>query len=147
LALAVQADPPAQPEFKMTPREKAVVELTNLERKKEKLPPLKPNPLLFKIARQHSANMAKQGKMEHVLDGKTPFQRILKGGYEYRYAGENIAEADKDYSAKEIVEDWMKSEKHRKNIMNPKFTEIGVGIIPGKKDLLYYTQVFGTPHE
>jgi uncharacterized protein YkwD len=144
-ALSVQADPPAEEEFKMTPREKEVVDLTNLERKKKDLPPLKPNPLLFKIARAHSANMAKQGKMEHILDDKTPFQRILGAGYDYRYAAENIAEADRDYTGKDIMKDWMASEKHRKNIMYPKFTEIGVGIIPGKKNLLYYTQVFGTP--
>jgi len=143
-ALAAEADPPARQEFKMTPREKEVVELTNLERKKKDLPPLKPNPLLFKIARDHSANMARQGKMEHVLDGKTPFKRILEGGYDYKYAAENIAEADQDYAAKVIVKDWMDSEKHRKNILYPEFREIGVGIIPGKKDLLYYTQVFGT---
>jgi uncharacterized protein YkwD len=144
-ALSVQADPPAAEEFKMTPREKEVVDLTNLERKKKDLPPLKPSPLLFKIARDHSANMAKQGKMEHILDKKTPFQRILAAGYDYMYAGENIAEADKDYTGKDIVKDWMESEKHRKNIMYPEFTEIGVGIIPGKKNLLYYTQVFGKP--
>jgi uncharacterized protein YkwD len=178
-ALSVQADPPAQEEFKMTPREKEVVDLTNLERKKKDLPPLKPNPLLYKIARDHSANMAKQRQMKHVLGDtapdilaarmvglpslpfgsgsfmavyalvsgrtKTPFQRILAAGYDYRYAGENIAEADRDFAAKVIVKDWMESENHRKNILYPKFTEIGVGIIPGKKDLLYYTQVFGTP--
>jgi uncharacterized protein YkwD len=177
--LSVQADPPEREEFKMTAREKEVVDLTNLQRKKKGLPPLKPNPLLFKIARDHSANMAKQRQMKHILGDtapdilaartvgllnspfgsgsfmaayalvsertKTPFQRILAAGYDYRYAAENIAEADKDYTGKDIMKDWMDSEHHRKNIMYPKFTEIGVGIIPGKKNLLYYTQVFGTP--
>jgi uncharacterized protein YkwD len=142
--LALRAEPPAQEELKMTQREKEVLELVNAERKKKDLPPLKPNPLLLKVARAHSANMAKQGKMEHKLDGKTPFQRILAGGYDYKYAGENIAEADKDYKTKVILKDWMDSEKHRKNILYPKFTETGIGVIEGKKDLLYYTQVFGT---
>jgi uncharacterized protein YkwD len=144
-ALSLYADPPAPEELKMTAREKRIVELTNLERKKKDLKPLKPSALLFKVARDHSRNMAKQGKMEHVLDGKTPFQRLLAAGYDYRYAAENIGEGTDNVTAAEIMEEWMKSKKHRENILYPKLTEIGVGVIAGKKDLLYYTQVFGTP--
>jgi uncharacterized protein YkwD len=77
MALAVPAAG-RQDEFKMTAQEKKLLELTNLERKKKDLPPLKPSPLLFKIARAHSANMARQAKMAHVLDGKKPSERVLE---------------------------------------------------------------------
>src|SRR5579885_2357933 len=49
-------DAKKEPAFKMTADEKKILELTNAERAKEKLPPLAPNPTLFKIARLHSAN-------------------------------------------------------------------------------------------
>src|SRR5213078_4663827 len=42
---------------KLTADEEKVLELTNEQRKRKKLPPLKLNPLLVKVARQHSANM------------------------------------------------------------------------------------------
>src|SRR5207249_3044988 len=59
----------AQERFTMSGPEKKLLDLTNAEREKEKLPALRPSPLLFKVARAHAANMAKQGKMEHELDG------------------------------------------------------------------------------
>src|SRR2546425_8671674 len=76
--------------FELTAEEQTLIDLTNQERKKEKLPALRPNETLVKVARAHSANMARQGKMEHVLDGKTPMQRIKASGYQAAWGGENI---------------------------------------------------------
>src|SRR5947209_5219858 len=142
---AAQTNQPAQDEFKMSAKEKKLLELTNAERKKKDLPPLSTNPLLFKIARAHSTNMAKQGKMEHVLDDKTPFQRALDAGYNYEYTGENIAEFDESFPVQVLMKEWMNSEHHRDNILNKNFTESGLGIARGKKGMVYYTQVFGKP--
>jgi uncharacterized protein YkwD len=141
--LALRAGPPPREKFQPSKAEERLLKLTNAERKKNELPALKPSPLLFKVARAHSANMARQGKMEHVLDDKTPFQRIKGAGYQYYYAGENIAAGDAP--VEEIFKAWMQSEKHRENILNKNFTEIGLGIVPDKKGYLYYTQVFGKP--
>jgi len=134
-------DPPAK--FELTKEEKKLLELTNKEREKEKLPPLKPNSLLFKIARAHSTNMAKQGKMEHVLDDKNPVQRLKESGYKYAYFGENIAYGQDDFD--QLMKGWMSSEGHRKNILSKNFTEIGLGIARSKDDVPYFTQVFGQP--
>src|SRR6516165_3586360 len=98
----VQADPPAK--FQMSKEEKELLDLTNQERKKNNVPPLKPNPTLFKVARAHSANMAKQGKMDHVLDGKKPPQRVKEAGYRYLSTGENIAFGN--VPLEELVEKW-----------------------------------------
>jgi uncharacterized protein YkwD len=144
--LSIHADPPTKPEIKMTRAEKEIFDLINLERKKKDLRPLKVNLLLIKIARDHSANMAKQGKLEHDLDGKKAAKRILDAGYDYLYTGENIAE-NMGFPAKAIVKDWMDSEKHRKNILYPEYTETGVGIVADKNGLLKYTQVFGKPRK
>jgi uncharacterized protein YkwD len=129
----------------MTKVEKRLLELTNAERAKEELPALKAAPLLFKSAREHSANMAKQGKMEHELDGKNPFQRIKGVGYQYYLAGENIAFGPLDLKA--VMNGWMNSEGHRKNILHKGYTEIGLGIARGSDGAYYYTQVFGTPRK
>src|SRR5438132_14077986 len=72
-----------KPEVKLTDEEQKILDMTNKERADAKLPPLKVNMTLVKVARAHSANMAKQGKMEHELDGKSPSQRLLDAGYDY----------------------------------------------------------------
>ncbi len=143
-APALQADDPKKaPAFQMTAEEKVLLDLTNAERAKEKLPPLSPNPLLFKVARLHSANMAKKGEMNHVLDGKGPGDRTLAGGYDYAKVAENLAVSD-GAPLKEIVENWMNSKVHRDNILRGNLEEIGMGMARNDKGEIYYTQVFAT---
>lgn len=143
LAGLVRAD-----EIKMSPGEKEFLKLLNESREKEKLPPLKPNAILLKVARAHSENMAKQEKMAHELDGKKPPQRVDEAGYDYRSVGENVAFSEAGdcgpVPAADIHEQWMKSKVHRDNILAGKFEEVGIGIATNKKGQTYYTQVFGT---
>ncbi|MNR50485.1 Cysteine-rich secretory protein family protein [compost metagenome] len=47
----------------------------------------------------------------------------------FRYAGENIAKGQR--TPEEVVKDWMNSPGHRKNILNPHYTMIGVGYFSG----------------
>jgi uncharacterized protein YkwD len=143
LAPADPGDNQAKDRFRLTDDEQRLLELTNQERKKQDVPPLRPNPVLFKVARAHSANMARQEKMAHELDGKNPYQRIKEAGYAYYTAGENVANGD--VGVEEIMKAWMASPKHRDNILNAKFTEIGLGLSRNDKGVVYYTQVFGTP--
>jgi uncharacterized protein YkwD len=132
-----------EPAFEMTADEKQLLEMTNAERAKEKLPPLKPNPVLTKIARAHSANMAKKGEMKHVLDGKTPAQRTADGGYDYARVAENIAVSE-NAELKDVMEGWMNSKTHRENILRTGLEEIGLGLARNDKGEVYYTQLFGT---
>jgi uncharacterized protein YkwD len=155
LALLVVAAPflPAEdkkevPKFAMTKDEQTLLELLNTERVKKELPPLQPNPLLFKVARAHSANMAKQEKMEHVLDGKNPGQRVLAAGYDYGKAAENIAVSEGARPPlRVIVKGWMESKIHRDNLLDDKVTETGLGIAKNDKGEIYYTQVFARPRK
>ncbi len=137
--------PPKKEEFKISEWEQEVIDLTNAERKKEKLNPLKPAPLLFASARKHTANMAKKDELEHELDGKTVKDRIVAEGYKYARIAENIAMGQK--TPKQVVEGWMNSEGHRKNILTPELTEIGIGIEKNAKGQFYWTQNFGTPRK
>ena len=59
----------------------------------------------------------------------SPWYWFKTAGYEYAYAGENLA---MDFvTAESTMDAWMASESHKKNIMNAKFSEIGVGVIEG----------------
>jgi uncharacterized protein YkwD len=124
-----------------------VLELTNEARAGEKLPALKLNAALCKAAQAHSANMARQGKMEHVLDGKNPAQRVEAAGYDYAKVGENIAAGANGPPVEAIFKSWMESQHHKDNILNPKYQEIGLGLAADAKGEVYYTQVFATPRK
>ena len=130
--------------FMLTDEEQRVIDLTNAERKKKDLPPLKFNQVLCEVARGHSSNMVKQAKVEHNLDGKTPYDRIKAAGYRYLLAGENLARAD--VTIEEVMEAWMASKSHRDNILDAEFTEIGVGLVRDEQNT-YYTQVFAKPRK
>lgn len=146
-ALATAAfadDKKEQQAARLTEEEQKIYDLTNRARDKEKLPPLKLNALLVKVARAHSANMAKQEKLAHELDGKTPSQRIKDAGYAASWGGENVAETDGD-TPEAIFKMLMDSAPHKANILKDKYTEIGVGIACNPKGEVYYTQVFAAP--
>ena len=138
------ADPQQPPALKLSAEEQQVLDLTNQAREKEKLPALRPNPLLFSAARGHSANMARQDVMEHVLDGKKPGDRVKDAGYRYSWVGENIAVTDGDTTAN-VFKGWMESKVHREHILSDHFDEIGIGIARNDKGNIYYTQVFASP--
>jgi uncharacterized protein YkwD len=138
----------------MTSEERRLLELTNTERAKEKLPPLAPNSVLFAVARKHSANMGSKDEMNHVLDGKTPAQRVHDAGFDYKIVAENIAEIAfgrpaeaqmplSEATLKDIMGRWMASPAHRKNILGKSFDEIGLGVARTEKGKVYFTQVFG----
>jgi uncharacterized protein YkwD len=141
--VSVAAEPEAP---KLTKEEQQIIDLTNKARAKEKLSPLKLNALVYKAARNHSTNMAKQQKMEHELDGKRVDKRMDDVGYDFELNGENIGELSDLKDVPKLFEAWMGSKSHRANIMEPKFEEIGVAIVQdAKKKRWYITQVFGTP--
>jgi uncharacterized protein YkwD len=139
-------------ELKLSKDEQALVNLVNEARKKEKLPALTLNLVLCRVAQRHSQNMARQEKMSHKLDDKTPGQRLTDAGYEWSSSRENLAmaEGSKDIPAStpaEIHTKWMESKGHRANILDPKVTQIGIAIVVSKKGTFYYTQVFAAPQK
>ncbi len=134
--------------FEMTRDERRLLELVNKERAREDLPALRPHPLLFKAARAHSENMARQRKMEHILDGKRPSQRVEAAGYDWGKVTENLITADQsDVPLERIVKEWMNSKIHRDNILMKDVSETGLGIAKNAKDEIYYTQLFARPRK
>ena len=127
-----------------------VVRLTNVERAKAGLPPLKLNNQLLAAAQDHSNDMAQDDFFSHTgADGSSVGDRVRNSGYQYSTTGENIAAGQT--TPAQVVEGWMNSPGHRANILNPNYTEIGVGYEYLQNDTgsvnynHYWTQVFGTP--
>lgn len=124
-----------------------VVTGTNSERTRAGLPTLSYSEKLADAARRKAANMIEEDYWAHNSpSGKTPWVWFKSAGYSYLYAGENLA---KDFgSTDRMVAAWMASPTHRDNIVNAKYTEIGVAVVPGTlqgKDTMLVVQLFGTP--
>ena len=100
-------------------------------------------PRLRCAARVHSKDMVDRNFFDHTNpDGEDPFDRMARAGYSFSTAGENIASGSQ--SAQDTMTLWMGSAGHCANIMNPNFTEIGVGYYRSGNQHLW-TQKFGTP--
>ncbi len=107
------------------------------------------NPLLEKAAQLKAQDMATNGYFSHVSpDGKTPWYWFNLAGYSFKYAGENLAINFQD--SKDIYNAWIESPDHKANILNSKFTEIGIatanGIYKGQ-ETIFVVQLFGTPSD
>ncbi|MED3550692.1 SafA/ExsA family spore coat assembly protein [Cytobacillus praedii] len=121
--------------------EDQVVQLVNQERARYGLNPLKSNWELARVARYKSQDMIDRKYFDHNSPTYgTPFQMMKSFGISYRSAGENIAAGQS--TPNEVVQAWMNSEGHRKNILSSTFTEIGVGYVKGGSYGHYWTQMF-----
>ncbi|BDH60209.1 hypothetical protein MTP04_03390 [Lysinibacillus sp. PLM2] len=118
--------------------ENEVIALTNQERAKQGLPPLKQNWELSRVARYKSEDMSDKNYFSHTSPTYgSPFNMIKSFGISHSAAAENIAQGQR--TAAEVVKAWMNSSGHRANILNGTYTEIGVGYDP---DGNYWTQMF-----
>jgi uncharacterized protein YkwD len=130
----------------MSSQEQAIVDLVNQQRQLAGLAPLQVDSRLVQAAQIHSRDMAQLGQMEHTLPGAVLPGLVDRAGYvnyNYSYLGENIAFNYPDDDS--VMTAWMNSSGHRANILNPNFTQIGVGIVTDGKGEPYYTQEFGRP--
>ena len=124
-----------------------VINLTNEERADNSAKPLVRNEVLDKAAKMKAEHMAKNEYFAHFSPaGVSPWHWFDEVGYVYAHAGENLAIHFTDSS--EVVEAWMDSPTHRKNIVDKRYTEIGVGTAKGKfegYETVYVVQLFGAP--
>ncbi|GAA3441834.1 CAP domain-containing protein [Planomonospora venezuelensis] len=125
-----------------TAEENEVVRLTNIERQKGGCGPLQHDPQLNKAAHDHSATQASRNQMTHQFPGGPDFvARIRAAGFTGGSAfAENVAAGYGTPAS--VVAGWMKSDGHRKNIMNCKYNLIGAGMVKSSGGTPYWTQVF-----
>ncbi len=108
-----------------------IIRYTNNERKKAGLEPLSPQKKLSASALKKANDMLDRQYFEHTsLDGKIAVDLVKEKGYIFQIVGENLALGDFG-SDKRLVDAWMNSPTHRENILNAKFTELGIGIVKG----------------
>lgn len=116
-----------------------IVALVNAERAKEGLSPLTVNTQVQSAAQIRAVEC--ELSFSHTRPNGSNFASALKEqNVSYRRAGENIAWGQR--SPEEVVNAWMNSAGHRANIMNPSFTQIGVGYYQNAKGVNYWSQLF-----
>lgn len=131
-----------------------ILALVNIERSRGALcggerfgpaPALAPNALLDLAAQRHAEAMARERFFDHRdPHGNGPRERITATGYVGRAWGENIAAGQP--TAEVVVDAWMLSPGHCRNIMNPMFNELGVGVLLNLDSApypTYWVQNFG----
>jgi len=121
--------------------------LTNEERVVNKEAVLIVNPILNKAAEMKANDMATEGYFAHTSpEGKTPWYWLEKVGYNYQYAGENLAVDFTD--SKDVTNAWMNSPTHKSNIVKENYTEIGTGIAIGVykgQKTIFVAQIYANP--
>jgi hypothetical protein len=124
-----------------------VVAITNQQRLAGGLSPLSVNGTLIQAAGAKANYMFAHNFWAHnAPDGTTPWVFFQQAGYNYRYAGENLARDFNDSAS--VVSAWMTSPTHRDNILSGRYNEIGVAVVNGVLDGQETTlviQMFGTP--
>lgn len=123
--------------------QRRLLRLVNAERAKYSAPPVILHETLTACARRHNADLAfLQKRLSHVgADGASLGERLHRCGYPFRYASENIARGQG--SPPHVVNSWMQSPGHRKNLLNPRATHMGVHVGRGTDGRLYWAQLFG----
>jgi len=126
----------------------SLLELHNTERSHLELGPLTLNPVLSNSAQRKAQAMLDSDCWSHYCpSGKSPWDFFLEAGYDYLYAGENLAEGF--FENEDVMVALMNSETHKDNIIKSDYTEIGFGIVTGTFQGVSNSTIiavhFGTP--
>ena len=133
--------PEQKPSTDFSSYQQQVLDLVNAERAKRGISALTLDSSLSSVATKKSQDMVNKNYFDHTSPTYgSPFDMMKQFGISYRSAGENIAKGQK--TPQEVVAAWMNSEGHRKNILNPNFTNLGVGIAKDSNKTTYWTQMF-----
>lgn len=133
--------------------ETAIIEITNTTRAGAKLGRVTASPQLTAAARAYAEVLARTKVFSHEADGTTMSARVAKAGYKSCLTAENLAmhQSSRGFETRELavsaMEGWLNSPGHRKNIMAPDVTEIGVAVAraPDKDPKFLAVQLFARP--
>ncbi|MET0423555.1 MAG: CAP domain-containing protein [Actinoplanes sp.] len=125
------------------PIQQRILELINQNRRRGGCHAVKLDRRLIEAANEHASDMARRRYFAHESpNGARAGARVSEAGYKWKRYGENIARgAD---SAYEVVNGWMRSPSHRKNIMDCRLQQMGIGLAIGG-GTPYWVQDFATP--
>lgn len=122
-----------------------IIELVNQERVRNGLGTVVRNETLEDQATQYACEMIAFDFFAHVnpVTQSTLSVRAEEFGYDFRVVGENLAAGQR--TPEQAFADWMASPSHRQNVLDARFTEIGVGVRVGGEFGVYWVQEFGLP--
>jgi len=104
--------------------------LTNEVRQQYDLPIVQEDSLLDKAAQEKAQDMLKNKYFDHFSPtGISPWYWIDKSGYDYYYAGENLAMNFLD--SEEVINGWLNSPSHKENLLNKDYKDIGIAVLSG----------------
>jgi len=109
---------------------------------------LSQNSLLDKAAEMKANDMIENKYFSHISPtGTTPWFWFLQAGYNYKYAGENLAIGF--YDSKGVFQAWMDSSTHKENMLNSDYTEVGTAVLSGygENNAIVVVQLFGSPNK
>lgn len=131
----------ALPALAQTPEQQAELVLVNQFRASQGVGPLAFDARLMQSAQEYAEVLAAGAPFSHTgPDGRDPFQRMADAGFPGSYMGENIARGFPDVPS--VMVAWENSPGHRRNLLDPLFTHIGIGIA-GSGALTSWVQDFG----
>lgn len=126
-----------------------IISLTNKIREDKGLAILKENSKLNQAAFAKASDMLLNQYFEHISPTKIGLSSWLdQSGYDYLFAGENLAMGFND--ASEVVDAWTKSKTHYANLVDSDYREIGVGMVSGpfeEEETTLVAQYFGVPSQ
>ncbi|GAU66517.1 RNA polymerase ECF-type sigma factor [Streptomyces sp. NBRC 110611] len=124
------APPPPTPSATPPDLEEQATALVNQRRAQAGCGPLRIDRRLRDAAQRHSAAMAARGFYGHdAPDGTDPGERMSAAGYSWSSWGENLHRGPRTAAA--AVRDWMSDAAHRDNLLDCRFTVVGIGVVHG----------------
>jgi hypothetical protein len=130
---------PANAQLQRNDSERQLFESLNRERTAQGLSPLQWDNSLFKAARKHALLMLNLNQLEHQLPNEPNLEaRLAEAGARFSVIAENIAFGQ---NPETIHNGWMNSPGHRKNILDPRLTSVGIAAVRGPGGL-YAVQDF-----
>ena len=108
---------------------------------------LRGSPTLGAVARAHADEMARHGYLSHInLVGQNPLERVQAAGVDgFRLLAENIAASGVRGDRTAVaIDEWMQSERHRENLLNPAFNTTGVAVVDAPGGRTIFVQLFAT---
>lgn len=107
-----------------------IITLTNEVRQQYGLPIVQEDLLLNKAAQEKAQDMFKNKYFGHFSPTNvSPWDWIDKSGYNYYYAGENLAMNFLD--TEEVIKGWLNSPSHRENLLNKDYKDMGIAVVSG----------------
>ena len=129
---------PINADMRMDTMETEILQFVNDDRKQHDLTPLQLNVMESSLAFKHSQDMA-TGKVKFGHDGFNSRAKSIQKSVGAVEVGENVASGP--MTAREVVDGWLNSPGHKKNIEG-NFILTGIGYASDKKGNIYFTQIF-----